>query len=186
MIKSIQARYGFSLTPDEVDALVAREEDALVAKLRESLQPCPGVDAELEKLAQHRRYHLAVVSSSAMRRVRASIEKVGQDRFFDGEHVFSAANSLPVPTTKPDPAIYLHSMKVLGKSPGECVAVEDSKTGTLAATRAGIKTVGYIGPYEDDKRPEMERILREAGAVVIMTEWSEFESCLEKIESGSV
>jgi len=114
--------------------------------------------------------------------VRASIEKVGQDRFFDGQHVFSAATSLPVPTSKPDPAIYLHAMQVLGKTAAECVAVEDSKSGTLSATRAGIKVVGYVGPYEEDKRPEMEKVLRDAGAVVIMKDWSEFEACLDEVE----
>jgi beta-phosphoglucomutase-like phosphatase (HAD superfamily) len=77
-------------------------------------------------------------------------------------------------------------MEKLGRTAGECVAVEDSKSGTLSATRAGIKVVGYVGPYEDAKRGEMEATLREAGAVVIMRDWSEFESCLAKIEGGEV
>jgi hypothetical protein len=38
---------------------------------------------------------LAVVSSSALRRVQASINKVGQDKYFEGEHVFSATSSNP-------------------------------------------------------------------------------------------
>ncbi|KAK1766192.1 putative haloacid dehalogenase-like hydrolase [Phialemonium atrogriseum] len=185
MVTSLQARYGFDLTPEELDDYVRREEDVVIARLRAALRPCPGVDAELEKLAEHRRYHLAVVSSSALRRVQASIEKVGHDKFFNGEHVFSAANSLPKPTSKPDPAIYLHSMKVLGKNADECVAVEDSKSGTTSAARAGIKVIGYVGPYEEERRPEMEKVLRDAGASVIMQDWSEFESCLEKIENGS-
>ena len=71
-------------------------------------------------------------STIALSRVQASIEKVGQAKFFPPEHVFSAATSLEVPTTKPDPAIYLHACKVIGKDPGECVAVEDSKSGALS------------------------------------------------------
>jgi len=186
MVTSLQKRYGFDLTPAELDDYVRREEDVVIARLRSSLRPCPGVDAQLERLAEHRRYHLAVVSSSALRRVQASIEKVGQDKFFQGEHVFSAATSLPKPTSKPDPAIYLHSMKVLGKTAEECVAVEDSKSGTLSATRAGIKVVGYTGPYEAERKPEMEKVLRDAGAVVVMDDWKDFEACLEKIEAGTV
>ncbi|KAK1754783.1 6-phosphogluconate phosphatase [Echria macrotheca] len=185
MMVSLQERYGFEMTPAELDDYVRREEDVVIAKLKEKLAPCPGVDAVLEKLAAEGRYTLAVVSSSALRRVRASIEKVEQDKYF-GDRVYSAATSLPKPTSKPDPAIYLHAMKELGKTAGECVAVEDSKSGTLSGTRAGIKVIGYVGPYSEKEKPKMEKILTEAGAVVIMRDWSEFEDCLAKIESGSV
>jgi HAD superfamily hydrolase (TIGR01509 family) len=184
MLLTLQQRYGFDLTDEELDVYVRREEDVVIAKLKQALRPCEGVDDVLEKLKG--RYAYAVVSSSALRRVRASIEKVGQDKYFDKDKVFSAATSLPKPTSKPDPAIYLWAMEKLGRTAGECVAVEDSKSGTLSATRAGIKVVGYVGPYEDAKRGEMEATLREAGAVVIMRDWSEFESCLAKIEGGEV
>uniref|UniRef100_A0A0B7KFA2 FCP1 homology domain-containing protein n=1 Tax=Bionectria ochroleuca TaxID=29856 RepID=A0A0B7KFA2_BIOOC len=106
--------------------------------------------------------------------------------FFKGDVVFSAATSLEKPTSKPDPAIYLHALKKLGRAAGETVAIEDSKSGTLSGTRAGIKVVGYVGPYADDKKAEMEQVLRDAGAVIVMRDWSEFPSVLEKIEAGSV
>lgn len=182
MLLTLQKRYGFELTPVELEEYVRREEDVVIGKLRESLRPCEGVDAVLEKLKG--RYQYAVVSSSAQRRVQASIEKAGQDKYFDKDKVFSAATSLPKPTSKPDPAIYLWAVEKLGKEPRECVAVEDSKSGTLSATRAGIKVVGYVGPYADGKRDEMEKVLRDAGAVIIMRHWSEFEGCLAKIEAG--
>jgi beta-phosphoglucomutase-like phosphatase (HAD superfamily) len=140
----------------------------------------------LEKLAQSKKYELAVVSSSALRRVQASLEKVGYDKYFAPDHVFSAATSLEKPTSKPDPAIYLHAMKVLGKTPEECVAIEDSKSGSMAAFRARIKTIGYTGPYEPEKEPEMREVLRHAGCAVVMKDWAEFEGALEKVEKGEV
>ncbi|KAJ9142551.1 HAD-like protein [Coniochaeta hoffmannii] len=182
MLLTLQQRYGFELGADELETYVRREEDVVIAKLKEALRPCPGVDDVLERLKG--KYEYAVVSSSALRRVQASIEKVGQDKYFDKDKVFSAATSLPKPTSKPDPAIYLWALEKLGKKAEESVAVEDSKSGTLSATRAGIKVIGYVGPYEDDKKEEMEKLLKEAGAVVIMRDWSEFESCLKKIEAG--
>lgn len=185
MMLSLQQRHGFTMTPDELDDYVRREEDVVIAKLKEKLVPCLGVSGVLERLAESKRYTLAVVSSSALRRVKASIEKVGQDKYF-GDRVYSAATSLPKPTSKPDPAIYLYAMDQLGKKAEECVAVEDSKSGTLSGTRAGIKVIGYVGPYSEEERPKMEKILTEAGAVVIMRDWSEFDECLAKIESDSV
>lgn len=186
MMVSLQQRYAFAMSAAELDDYVRREEDVVIAKLEAKAVACPGVDAVLARLAAREdKPTLAVVSSSALRRVRASIEKVGQAHFF-GDRVYSAATSLPTPTSKPDPAIYLHAMEQLGVKPDECVAVEDSKSGTLSGTRAGIKVIGYVGPYADKDKEKMEKILTDAGAVVIMRDWSEFDSCLAKIESGSI
>ena len=179
---SLQQRYGFPLTPEELDKYVLMEEDVVIAKLKEKLVPCEGVDPVLERLEAAGKYLLAVVSSSALRRVKASIEKVGQDKYF-GDRVFSAATSLPKPTSKPDPAIYLHALETLGKSADEAVAVEDSKSGTLSGTRAGIKVIGYVGPYKDSEKDKMEQVLKDAGAVVVMRDWSEFEGILEKLNA---
>jgi HAD superfamily hydrolase (TIGR01509 family) len=185
MMTSLQGRYNFSMTPAELDEYVLREEDVVIAKLKEKLVPCVGVEPVLAKLAAEDRYKLAVVSSSALRRVKASIEKVDQDKYFAGD-VFSAATSLPVPTSKPDPAIYLHAMKTLGKTADECIAVEDSKSGTLSGTRAGIKVVGYVGPYPEDEKAHMEKVLADAGAVVIMKHWSEFDAILAQFAAGTL
>jgi HAD superfamily hydrolase (TIGR01509 family) len=185
MLTSLKAKYNYEMTPDQLEHYVSKEEDQVIAKLKASLRPCINVDAELEKLAAHKKYHLAVVSSSALRRVKASVEKVSQDHYF-GDHVFSAASSLEKPTSKPDPAIYIHAMKVIGRKPEECVAIEDSKSGATAAVRAGIKTIGYVGSYEKEKEDEMIGVLEKAGCVVVMRDWTEFEAALAKIESGEV
>lgn len=184
MLTTLQKTHGIEINPEDMEKYVLMEEDAVIAKLKAALRPCPGVDEQLQALQTKSQYQLSVVSSSALRRVRASIEKVGQDKYFPGDVVFSAATSLEKPTSKPDPAIYLHALKKLGKKAEESIAVEDSKSGTLSATRAGIKTIGYIGPYADDKKEEMEGVLRNAGAVVVMRDWSEFPDALARIENG--
>ncbi|PFH56298.1 hypothetical protein XA68_16769 [Ophiocordyceps unilateralis] len=188
MLTTLQRENGIDIAPDDMERYVRMEEDAVIAKLKASLRPCVGVDDQLAALADSKKYLLAVVSSSALRRVRASIEKVGQDKYFpsDKELVFSAATSLDTPTSKPDPAVYLHALKKLGRTADESVAIEDSKSGTLSGTRAGIKVVGYVGPYPDDKKAEMEKVLRDAGAVIIMRDWAEFPACLDKIAAGDV
>lgn len=184
MLTSLQERYDIKIEQSDLEAYVLKEEDAVIAKLEKSLRPCEGVDAELERLTKKDKYTMAVVSSSALRRVKASIEKADQVKWFPGDAVFSAATSLPKPTSKPDPAIYLHAMEKLGKKPEECVAIEDSKSGTLSGTRAGIFVVGYVGPYEEDKKEEMVKVLSDAGAKVVMYHWSEFPSIMDKIEAG--
>lgn len=186
MMVSLQAKYGFDMPKEEIEHYVKEEEKQVIAKLEEKAGPCIGVNEELERLKQSGKYDMAVVSSSALRRVRASIKKVDQDKYFKADHVFSAATSLPEPTSKPDPAIYLHALKVLGKKAEECVAIEDSRSGALSAVRAGIPVVAYVGSYHgDDKRGEMAAKLVELGAQVVMRDWAEFESCLKQIEEPS-
>ena len=185
VVVNLQKKYGFPLNPDELQSYVGQEEDRVIATLVKKGQPCVGVNKVLDKLAEEGKYGLAVVSSSALRRVQASIKKVDQDKYFPPDHVFSAATSLPVPTTKPDPAIYLHACKVIGKQPGECLAVEDSKSGTLSAVRAGIPVIGYVGSYNGSaKQKEMATLLKETGAQVLMDDWSQFFDCLAEIENS--
>jgi HAD superfamily hydrolase (TIGR01509 family) len=183
MMVSLQKRFGFTMTDDELNEYVRREEDVVIAKLEAKLVSCPGADEVLARLAAEGKYKLAVVSSSALRRVQASINKVGQAKYF-GTDVYSAATSLPKPTSKPDPAIYLYAMEKLGKKAEECVAVEDSKSGTLSGARAGITVIGYVGPYKKEERERMVKVLTDAGAVVIMEDWSEFDEALAKIQRG--
>ncbi|CAK38245.1 phosphorylated carbohydrates phosphatase TM_1254 [Aspergillus awamori] len=185
MMVSLQAKYNFEMSQEELEEYVKKEEDKVIAKLTDKAQPCVGVNAELDKLLESKKYGLAVVSSSALRRVRASITKVGQDKYFDKDAIFSAATSLPKPTSKPDPAIYIHALEVRTKKPEEVVAVEDSKSGALSAIRAGIPVIGYVGSYHGDaKQLEMSQLLQELGAKVIMKDWSEFQKCLSEIEAA--
>ncbi|KAJ6263031.1 6-phosphogluconate phosphatase [Drechslerella dactyloides] len=183
MLKSLQLEHGFVLTEGEYDSYVARELRLITDELSKRAEPCEGVNEVLDKLQESGKYQFAVVSSSAKTRVLAALKKAGQAAYFPDEWVFSAMTSLEVPTSKPDPAIYLHATKFLGKEPSDCVAIEDSGSGVGSASRAGIWTIGYVGPYEESKRDEMAGKLREKGAQVIMQHWSEFEKCLAEIQA---
>jgi len=90
---SLKAKYKYDMEEAELEKYVSKEEDQVIKKLKEALRPCEGVDPVLEKLAKEGKYYLSVVSSSALRRVRASIEKVGQDKHFnhEGEYFYTVA-----------------------------------------------------------------------------------------------
>ena len=186
MMVSLTKKYNFTLADEEFDSYVDRELGKVIETLEKKARPCDGVIPELEKLHESKKYQMAVVSSSALSRVQASIRKVGMDKYFDPNQVFSAATSLPKPTSKPDPAIYLHACKVLGTEPVVCVAVEDSRSGATAAKNAKIPLIGYVGPYEGEEQDQMAKMLKEeCGAIVVMRHWSEFEECLKKVEEAS-
>jgi HAD superfamily hydrolase (TIGR01509 family) len=182
MLRAIAKKYGIQLTPEEEERYVQEEEDQVIKTLTEKAKPCEGCSEELKKLYEEGKYGMAIVSSSALRRVAASVQKVDQQKYFPKGHIFSAATSLPRPTSKPDPAIYLHALEKLGKKPEECVAIEDSLSGALSAVRAGIPVMGYVGSYIPEKQEEMKQRLLEIGAKNVMTDWKEFREKLAEFE----
>jgi beta-phosphoglucomutase-like phosphatase (HAD superfamily) len=192
MLVKMQEIYKFTIPPAELDTRVNEEVDRVVAKLLQKAEPCEGAPEQVEKIKQEGKIPMAVVSTSAKPRVIASLVKtgMGNGRYWSDDHVFSAATSLVPPSSKPDPAIYLHACKVLGVKPEEAVAVEDSKSGATAAMRAGIPCIGYVGVYglEDgpEKMKQMEQVLLEQCKVkAIMHNWSEFQDCLKKVDAAA-
>jgi len=185
MMTSLCKKFNFTLTDEEFDSYVDRELGKVIETLEKKAQPCPGAMEELEGLHALNQYKLAVVSSSALSRVKASINKVGMDKYFNPNWIYSAATSLPKPTSKPDPAIYLFAMEEIGVKAAECVAIEDSRSGATAAKNAKIPLIGYVGPYPADEQDHMVKVLRdECGALAIMYHWSEFQDCLKKVEAS--
>lgn len=186
MMVSLQKKYDFTIPPKDFDSYVDRELGKVIETLEKKARPCEGSMEVLEELFKSKKYGMAVVSSSALSRVQASIRKVGQDKFFPPQHVYSAATSLDKPTSKPDPAIYLHACKEIGVKPSECVAVEDSKSGATAAKNAKIPLIGYVGSYEGkEQQQKMAKMLNdECGAIYVMYNWNEFDAALKAVEEA--
>jgi len=186
MLVGLQKKHHFTMSAEEQDDYVSRELGKVTQKLSEKATECPGVTEQLE-WAKAQGYPMSVVSTSAKPRVIASLQKTNLLRFFKEEQVYSAASSLNPPSSKPDPAIYLHACKELGVKPEECLTVEDSKSGATAGMRAGIPLIGYVGIYglEDgkEKMDQMAALLTDqTKADVIMYDWKEFPECVKKIE----
>jgi HAD superfamily hydrolase (TIGR01509 family) len=80
---------------------------------------------------------MAVASSSTKRRLVLSLVATGLDAFFS---VVVSADD--VARGKPEPDLFLEAARQLGVEPGECVAVEDSSPGVIAAKAAGMFVVG--------------------------------------------
>lgn len=94
---------------------------------------------ELLTAIREKGLRLAVASSSSMDFITAALKRVELFDFFDeivsGEHVAAG---------KPAPDVFLCAAERLGFTTDECVVVEDSSNGVLAAYNAKIKCIGYI------------------------------------------
>ena len=65
-----------------------------------------------------------------------------------------------VPEKKPNPSGYLLGIKRLGISKEDCIAIEDSHNGILAATSAGIKTIWIKDVWEVEEEVQNKAILK--------------------------
>jgi len=155
----------------DLDTWVAEEKTAVTAHLGEVLRPDAEVTAALTALGRH--LALAAVSSSALTRLAASFTATGLDELVPPADRYSAEDSLPTPTSKPDPAVYLHACARIGISPAQGLAVEDSVPGALSAVRAGCPTVGNLRFVAPAERAQRAAQLREAGVLAVVSTWSE-------------
>jgi HAD superfamily hydrolase (TIGR01509 family) len=163
------AASGHALSADELEQWVRQERKQVTAHLAKTLKPDPGVLEPLQALAS--RYALAAVSSSATKRLDACFAATELDSLIPAAVRFSAEDSLPVPTSKPDPAVYLHAGQVMDVDAQQGLAVEDSVAGVTSAVAAGYVTVGNVMfvPTEEQRARSAELI--DAGAVAITDSW---------------
>lgn len=169
MLERLMRIHDLDVPKDEIDRYVQSEEALVITHLEAKAKACVGATPVLETLAKDGIYSLAVVSSSALRRIRVALEMAGQDKLIPFENVYSAQTSLPVPKGKPDPAVYLFALEKLGMKAEECLAIEDSKSGAISACRANVPTIAYVGSYHGErKQKEIGELLVKVGCRKVM------------------
>ena len=139
----------FNLAEDPAEMLKEkwRRYEAIIQQ--EVIEALPGfweTAAEVRRLGLNR----AVVTSSfrgqasvVLARVFASRPEAGNFQDFFDALVFAD----DVTRTKPAPDLYLLGAERVGCRPEECLALEDSPAGVLAATAAGVDCLAVVGRY---------------------------------------
>lgn len=172
----LAAQQGVAVPEEELAGWVREELDSVTRHLGEVLEPDPSVREPLTELAAE--LTVAVVSSSASARLRVCLDRTGLAELVAPELVVSAADSLPVPTSKPDPAVYLAALELLQVEPLEAMAVEDAVAGVASAVAAGIPTVGILQFVLPEERAERSAALTAAGAMAVVSSWSDLRRML--------
>ena len=161
IIAEMAGELGISMTGDEATATFGGKTlDAVLYKMRElsgkeipddwlprlikkvseawktELNPVNGVRELLENL----NIPICIASNGEPIHINQSLEITGLRDFFDG-NIFSASD---VGIPKPAPDLFLYAAKKMGFKPEQCVVIEDSISGVMAASRAKIKVYGLV------------------------------------------
>ena len=109
------------------------------------LEKKPGVEETLRFL-RAKGIKTAVATATALDITKSHLTTIGVCDLFDS--IVSAKN---VAHGKPEPDVYLYACEQIGERPQDCMAVEDSPNGILAAYRAGLRTVMVPDLTQPDK-----------------------------------
>ncbi len=122
------------------DAQVADQiTDRIIAHVKAEGEPMPGVTAAIALFRRHG-LALAIASSSPRRLIDAVCDRLG---LRDIDVRCSGAEEAH---GKPAPDVYLTAARRLGLPAAECLAIEDSPNGVLAAKSAGMRCVAVPDP----------------------------------------
>ena len=141
--------------------LLEQKRNFFLEYLHQGLPPIVETVNFVRELFKNREAHglkLAVASAALRYEVLANLKTLGFENLFDV--VLSGHDDLsdytdPEGVNKPKPYIYLHTAKLLGLSPSECVVIEDSYTGVAAGINAGCFTIAI--PNEFSKTHDLSK-----------------------------
>lgn len=127
----------------------------LIELLRTEARPMPGALPALACALRVASGRVGLASSSPKRVIHAALEGIGLQNVFP-----VVASAEDDPYGKPHPAVYLRAASLLGHSPVQCLAVEDSLTGLIAARAARMTVVAVPEHGHRNVRPEFHLAAR--------------------------
>ena len=149
-VAKVRSDFGVELPP----AYASRHAQLLEQMFRQELKPMAGVVQMLKSL----RLPFCVGSNSSQARLAMTFEVTGLAHFFKGR-IFSGED---VKEGKPAPDLFLHAAARCGVAPHNCLVIEDSPVGVVAAVKAGMPAIGFVGGGHAS--PALRERLLQAGA----------------------
>jgi len=126
--------------PAPIEDLTRQLSENLYHVFNEKVKPIPHAIPLIQSLYSQN-ITLAVGSSSSPQLINLVLDKLDLQSYFK-----SVVSGQEMTKSKPHPDIFLEIARRLKVSPQNCVVIEDSKNGVLAAKAAGMVCVGFESP----------------------------------------
>lgn len=152
------------LSFESLQSLIAKKR-TLAGQLLAHSPPIPPFCREVLK-GMRQSFLLALATSSSKENAGLFLDVSGTKELF---HVVVSGEA--VMRAKPDPEIYMKTLKLLGMPAEKVIAIEDSRAGVQSALRAGLKVAAIIGT-------EDRKVLEEEGSTWVVDSLAEIEGLL--------
>jgi len=145
-----------------------RQSDRLRAVMVAKLTEVPGAGDAIAGLKLPK----AIASSGSMDGLERKLKRTGLWTLFE-PHVYGADH---VAQAKPAPDLFLHAAAALAVAPADCLVLEDSLNGVVAARAAGMTVWGFLGGGHASDA--LGARLVGAGAARLVRDWKEAGAAL--------
>jgi HAD superfamily hydrolase (TIGR01509 family) len=163
-------RLGRTISNEIREEMARRLRQTMIAQLTE----VPGANEAVARVGLMK----AVASSSTKEGLERKLRQVGLWPHFE-PHVYSADH---VANAKPAPDLFLHAAEQLGVKPADCLVLEDSVNGVVAARAAGMLVWGFLGGGH--VHDGLGSRLTAAGAERLVRDWPEAAALLAALPSA--
>jgi sugar-phosphatase len=143
-------RYWFERHPWEgatLDQVAEAILAGVVELVRAEGQAKPGAHSAVQA-AREAGLRVALASSSAPKLIEAALERLGLSDAFE-----VCRSGQAEPWGKPHPAVYLSTAAALGLEPTDCLALEDSLPGVIAAKAARMRCIAVPEVSDAERAP---------------------------------
>ena len=149
-----------------------RQSERLRAAMMDGLTEVPGAVHAVTGLSLPK----AIASSGSVDGLERKLRRTGLWRHF-APHVYGADH---VANAKPAPDLFLPGASALNVAPAECLVLEDSVNGVVAARAACMTVWGFLGGGHADDA--LGARLVQAGATRIIQDWREAAVILSSLK----
>lgn len=132
----IKSEYNISTPVDELIDTMMVLKDVIIK--RDGYELIEGVVELLEDL-KNNHIKIGLASSSPICDILDVVQSTGIDKYFD-----KLITGESVKRSKPFPDVFLKAAEELKVDNKECVVIEDSKNGVIAANEANMKCIGFL------------------------------------------
>ena len=169
IVQFAQAELGRQL-PQAFPGDLTRE---ILARFEHELKGIAGVRQALGGLEAR----VCVASSSAPERIRQSLALADYEALF-APNIFSASM---VAEGKPQPDLFLYAARQMGVAAAQCLVVEDSVAGVLAAGSAGMEAFAFVGGSHFQRPADLEPLIA-AGAILTFDDMAQLPALIARRE----
>ncbi|MQQ10363.1 HAD-IA family hydrolase [Epibacterium sp. SM1979] len=111
----------------------------MYARLEQGVNLVPGIPNLLERLAAEA-IPFCVASNGSEAKMKITL---GQNDLWNTFHPHAMFSAYSLGAAKPDPGLFLAAASHFDVQARDCLVVEDSESGALAAARAGMRCLGF-------------------------------------------
>lgn len=130
---------------ESIENLIAQKRDCYLKLVKAKMVAMPGL-SNLVRCLKDKGLGIGIASSSPLADIKTILRCIKMEEQFD--RVVSAEN---LEQGKPNPDVFLLAAKELNTTPEQCIVIEDTNVGVLAAKRANMKCIAMPNYFTRDQ-----------------------------------